>query len=178
MKENFENLKTQVNIADVATYLLGQSDRGMYRFPGEHTASLKIYPETNSFYDFGRGIGGDVVRLWSHVRGVDNWTALKQMSAQYGISPDLNEVDRKNIVEQIRKQEREQEERKRIDRRAKRLWCRKIDELQEKIKLCDFLLNSSHIFPLSDIWCWAVNDKQIAEYRMDALVEEYGRGRK
>ena len=48
----------------------------MYIYPGEKTASIRIYAETQSFYDFGRCTGGDVIRLWSHVRDVDSWTAL------------------------------------------------------------------------------------------------------
>ena len=35
MKENFESVKAQVDIKDIATYLLGKPFQGMYRFPGE-----------------------------------------------------------------------------------------------------------------------------------------------
>lgn len=78
MKEDFENIKSQIRIEDVAGYLLGTA-KGMYRYPGERTGSVKVYPMTQSFYDFGRGCGGDSVKLWSHVRGVDSWVALKEI---------------------------------------------------------------------------------------------------
>ena len=70
MKENFEIIKVQVCIESVAKYLLGQPVHGLYRFPGERTPSIKLYPKTQSFYDFGRNTGGDCIRLWSHIKGV------------------------------------------------------------------------------------------------------------
>lgn len=51
----------------------------MYIYPGEKTGSIKLYPESKSFYDFGRCMGGDCVRLWSHVRGCDSWQALRRI---------------------------------------------------------------------------------------------------
>lgn len=70
-KEDFELIRQQINIETVADYLMQKQGR-MYIYPGEKTASIRIYPETRSFYDFGRCTGGDVIRLWSHVRDVDS----------------------------------------------------------------------------------------------------------
>ena len=66
MQEDFQVIKAQVGIESVAQHLLGQPIRGMYRYPNERTPSIKVYPETQSFFDFGRGNGGDLVKLWSH----------------------------------------------------------------------------------------------------------------
>lgn len=72
----------------MARYLLEKQGH-LYKFPSERTASIRIYSATQSFYDFGRGCGGDVIRLWSHVRGVDSWTALKQIRECFGLNtPD------------------------------------------------------------------------------------------
>ena len=90
MQENFENIRSQVDIENIAIHLMGRPERGMFKYPDEKTASLKIYPKTQSFYDFGRNTGGDCIRLWSHVRGCDNWTSLQEICALYGISTDLN----------------------------------------------------------------------------------------
>ena len=49
MKENFEIIKAQVDIKNLAVYLLGGPERGMFKYPGEKTASIKIYSQTNSF---------------------------------------------------------------------------------------------------------------------------------
>lgn len=46
MREDFESVKAQVDIKNIATYLLGKPCQGMYRFPGERTPSIKLYPST------------------------------------------------------------------------------------------------------------------------------------
>ena len=74
-KEDFELIRQQINIEAVANHLMKKQGKN-YIFPSEKSASVRIYPETQSFYDFGRCTGGDVIRLWSHVRDVDSWTAL------------------------------------------------------------------------------------------------------
>lgn len=77
-KEDFELIRQQINIEAVANHLMKKQGKN-YIFPSEKSASVRIYPETQSFYDFGRCTGGDVIRLWSHVRDVDSWTALCQI---------------------------------------------------------------------------------------------------
>ena len=99
-KEDFELIRQQINIETVVDYLMQKQGR-MYIYPGEKTASIRIYPETQSFYDYGRARGGDVVRLWSHVQKVDSWTALQQIRETFG----LNMPDRKNSRDLIWQQE-------------------------------------------------------------------------
>ena len=169
MTEDFKIFRKQVHIQDVATYLLGKPCRGMYRFPGERTPSIKVYPETNSFYDFGRGIGGDCVRLWSHVKGCDNWTALQEVAAVFGISTALNETDKENIVAKIKRQEKAQKKRGQAEKRKRKQWIAQVDRLHEELELYDNLLNSPHIPPLSWVWTWCMNGKQLAEYELDCL---------
>ena len=173
MKENFEIIKAQVCIKSVAQYLLGQPIAGMYRYPGERTPSIKVYPETNSFYDFGRATGGDVVRLWSYIKGCDNWTALQELSAVFGISTALNETDKENIVARIKAQETAQKERKRAEKRKRKQWIAQVDKLHEELELYDSLLSSPNISPMSWIWTWCMNGKQMAEYRLDCLCGIY-----
>ena len=79
-KEDFELIRQQVNIEAVADMLMRKQGRA-YIYPGERTGSVYIYPKTNTFYDFGRAVGGDVIRLWSHIKGCNSWTALKEMIA-------------------------------------------------------------------------------------------------
>lgn len=78
-KQDFEEIKAQISVETIADHLL-EKDGRLYKFPSERTASLRIYPATQSFYDFGRATGGDAVRLWSHVKGCDSWTALNEMT--------------------------------------------------------------------------------------------------
>ena len=99
-REDFDLIRQQISIEAAASYLLKKQGR-MYIYPGEKPASIRIYAETQSFYYFGRCTGGDVIRLWSHVRDVDSWTALCQIREIFG----LNAPDRKNSRDLIRQQE-------------------------------------------------------------------------
>lgn len=169
MREHFQIIKDQIGIESVAQHLLGQPVRGMYFFPGERTPSIKIYPKTESFFDFGRGIGGDCIKLWSHIRHCDSWTALQEIVTVFGVSTALNETNRKSIVERIKTQEQAQKEREQAEKRAKKLWVSQVDKLHEELELYDNLLNSPHIPPLSWVWTWCMNGKQLAEYKLDYL---------
>ena len=169
MQENFENIRSQVDIENIAIHLMGRPERGMFKYPDEKTASLKIYPKTQSFYDFGRNTGGDCIRLWSHVRGCDNWTSLQEICALYGISTDLNTVDGKSIAERIKTQEQAQKEREHAEKCKRKKWIAQVDRLHEELELYDNLLNSPHIPPLSWVWTWCMNGKQLAEFKLDCL---------
>lgn len=171
MQENFENIRSQVDIENIAIHLMGRPERGMFKYPDEKTASLKIYPETQSFYDFGRGVGGDSIRLWSHVKGCDNWTALQELSAVFGVSAALNETDRKSIAERIRRQERAQKEREQAKKHKQRQWVKEVERLQEWRKLCQDLLDSGHLPPFCDVRSWCYSEIQVADYRLDILCE-------
>lgn len=164
MKEDFESVKAQVRIEDVARHLLGEPVRGMYRYPDERTASIKIYPNSQTFYDFGRGTGGDCIRLWSYICHVNNWTALLQIKSMYGIGDVQN---RENTKERIRQQEKAREAAQRAEMERKAAWRDEVDFWKCISRACDRVTQSSE--PFSDNWCWAINQKQIAEYRLDFL---------
>ena len=169
MREHFQIIKDQIGIESVAQHLLGQPVRGMYFFPGERTPSIKIYPKTESFFDFGRGIGGDCIKLWSHIRHCDSWTALQEIVTVFGVSTALNETNRKSIVERIKTQEQAQKERRIEEARKHKRWVAQVDKLHGELELFDNLLNSPHIPPLSWVWTWCMNGKQLAEYELDYL---------
>ena len=174
MTEEFKVFREQVHIQDVATRLLGEPIRGMFRYPGERTPSVKIYPKTESFFDFGRNTGGDVVALWAHVRNCNNWEAMNEISALYGISTTLNEADKENIIAKIKAQETAQKERRRAEKRNRQRWAAQVDKLHEELELYDSLLSSPHILPMSWIWTWCMNGKQMTEYQLDCLCGIYG----
>lgn len=173
MQENFENIRSQVDIENIAIHLMGRPERGMFKYPDEKTASLKIYPKTQSFYDFGRNTGGDCIRLWSHVRGCDNWTSLQEICALYGISTDLNTADGKSIAGRIKAQETARKEREQAEKRKQRQWIAQVNKLHEELELYDNLLSSPHILPMSWIWTWCVNGKQMTEHQLDCLCKVY-----
>ncbi len=121
------------------------------------------------FFDFGRGIGGDCIRLWSHVKGCDNWQALNEIAALYDISTDLNTEDGKNIAERIKARETAQRERERTQKREYERWVREVERLQEWRKLCQDLLDSGHLPPFCDVRSWCYSEIQIADHKLNVL---------
>lgn len=170
MQENFENIRSQVDIEDIAIHLMGRPERGMFKYPDEKTASLKIYPKTQSFYDFGRNTGGDCIRLWSHVRGCDNWTSLQEICALYGISTDLNTADGKSIAGRIKAQEMAQKERRQAEKRKWEQCVKEVERLQEWRKLCQNLLDSGHLPPFCDVRSWCYSEIQIADHKFRCFM--------
>lgn len=166
MKEDFERVKSIVRIEDMACYLLGDPVRGMYRYPDEKTASIKVYPKTQSFYDYGRATGGDCIKLWSHVHQCDSWTALKAIRNLYGLS---DELDRENIKQRIRQQELDRQAAKKAEEKRKEQWRNKVNLLKAELTIYENLLASEHIPPLSWVWCECKNQEQLLKYRLDVL---------
>lgn len=163
-REDFEEAKKQVNIKAVADYLMQKQGKN-YIFPGEKTGSIKLYPESSSFYDFGRACGGDCIRLWSHVRGVDSWTALRQIRETFG----LNAPDRKNSRNLIQQQEQAHKQQIEAEKDAKRCWRLQVEALQGECELYQGILDSGHCEPLSWLWCICRNRLTTAEGQLDLL---------
>lgn len=163
----FNLIRQQVPIVDVAWYLLKPGRRpNIFSYPGERTASIKVYPETKSFFDFGRGIGGDAVKLWTHVRGCDSWTAAQVIASIWGLEL---EQDSKITAAEARRHQQAKLRSKQEKERAWKRWRREVDLLKIREKFYTDLLNSPHIKPFSDPWCWAINDLQVIRHRLDFL---------
>lgn len=167
MRQEFEQVKNLIDIESVAVYLMGESTRGeMFRYPNEKTASIKIYPESQSFYDFGRGIGGDCVRLYSHVKNISNWDALRELCALYGINMTNGGGD---IQKEIKQQEMAQKAQRDAEKQRKRRWVKEVDKLKAEVEKYDALMTSEHVPKTSDVFKWCLEYKQLAEYRLDAM---------
>lgn len=52
-------------------------------FREERTASFKVNLETNTYYDFGEGIGGTVVDFWCKYKSCDVKTTIKEVSSLF-----------------------------------------------------------------------------------------------
>ena len=163
-KEDFELIRQQINIEAVANHLMKKQGKN-YIFTSEKSASVRIYPETQSFYDFGRAIGGDEIRLWSHVRDVDSWTALRQIRETFG----LNTPNRKNSRDLIRQQEQARQKQQQAEKDAKRRWRLQVEALQRECEFYQDILDSGHCEPLSWLWCICRNRLTAAEGRLDLL---------
>lgn len=139
----------------------------MYIYPGERTASIRIYPATQSFYDFGRSTGGDLIRLWSHIKDCDSWTALCQIRETF----ELNMPNRKQSRAMIAQQEQDRKAAEEAKKREKCRWVRQVDQLKAECELVSGILSSGHCEPLSWSWCLCKNRLTIAQGMLDLLCE-------
>lgn len=165
-KEDFEIIRQQINIETVANYLL-EKDGRLYKYPGERTGSIHIYEGSRSFYDFGRCVGGDVIKLWSHIRGCDNWTALQEIKKTF----ELDTPDKQYSKDLIQHQELARQHQKAAEKAAKRAWVREIDRLKQQCSFYQAILNSEHCEPLSWAWCVAKNNLTTAAGKLDLLCD-------
>ena len=78
-----EEIKNRVKIIDIAkSFGLHPDKNGFIKsiYKVEKTPSLKIYEDTNTFYDFATHQGGDVITFYSVVRGITIKDAVKELS--------------------------------------------------------------------------------------------------
>lgn len=151
----------------MAKYLGLQKDGKLYKYPSERTASIKIYPESNSFFDFGRSIGGDSVKLWSHVRGCDSWTALKEIRSTFGLSAPNRAYSR----DLIRKQEEARKAAEEAKKQEKKRWRIEVDRLKAESSFYQAILEGEHCKPLSWLWCTCKNRLTTVEGKLDLLCK-------
>ncbi|MBR2320465.1 MAG: DNA primase [Clostridia bacterium] len=75
----------------------GRNLVGLCPFHGEKTASFNLYPETNSFYCFGCGAGGDVITFIKRIENLDYIDAVKLLADRSG----LKMPEQKNENDQV-----------------------------------------------------------------------------
>lgn len=95
VNESFlQELKSKTDITDiVSTYVSlkkrGSTYVGLCPFHNEKTPSFTVYPETESFYCFGCGAGGDVITFIKKIENLDYIDAVKTLAQRAGIQmPD------------------------------------------------------------------------------------------
>lgn len=88
---NLQEIKDFVSISAVADYLGLEEEYGKCKFPGERTASIELYPNTQTFYDFGRAVGGDIFDLLSHIKGIGFKEALDEIVDFFKIEVSTSE---------------------------------------------------------------------------------------
>lgn len=88
---NLQEIKDFVSISTVADYLGLEEEYGKRKFPGERTASIELYPNTQTFYDFGRAVGGDIFDLLSHIKGIGFKEALDEIVDFFKIEVSTSE---------------------------------------------------------------------------------------
>lgn len=85
-----QELKYKIDIEDVISSYVSLKNRGNTRiglcpFHNEKTPSFTVYPDTQSFYCFGCGAGGDVVRFISKIENLDYFDSIKLLADRAGL---------------------------------------------------------------------------------------------
>ena len=64
----------------------GKNLKGLCPFHNEKTPSFTVYPESNSYYCYGCGNGGDAVTFIKNIENLDYIEALKSLADRAGIT--------------------------------------------------------------------------------------------
>ena len=96
--EYIEELTRRTDIVDVVGNYVqlkrkGRLYGGLCPFHSEKTPSFYVYPDTQSFYCFGCGVGGDVIHFVSRINSIDYTEAVKMLAARAGM-PEPQEDDK------------------------------------------------------------------------------------
>ena len=86
-----EELVQRSDMVDVAQSYVqlrrrGRTYTGLCPFHSEKTPSFVVYPETQSFYCFGCGAGGDVITFIKKINNVDYVEAVKTLASRAGMA--------------------------------------------------------------------------------------------
>ncbi len=86
-----EDLRSRVDIESVISPYVnlrrrGKNLVGLCPFHNEKTRSFTVYPETESFYCFGCGAGGDIVTFMRRIENLDYIEAVKMLAERAGMT--------------------------------------------------------------------------------------------
>lgn len=177
MREDFLKAREELNQIGirrvVADFYMKPKRKGAVFFvkspvTNDSVWSLAIYENNNRFYDFAGNHGGDIINLIAYTKGINQWQALKELRAYYGL-PDCQEWDREEVKRKIKLQQQEQ---KRKAERRKAFWKAVFDEigdLKHWEDIYSLAIEKQLYEPFSDMWTFVLNELQRTQRRLDVL---------
>ncbi|MBQ1389982.1 MAG: DNA primase [Clostridia bacterium] len=81
----------------------GRTRVGLCPFHGEKTPSFTVYPDTQSFYCYGCGVGGDVITFTMKMDNLDYIDAVKELAQRSGMSMPEYESDKSGIDREVKR---------------------------------------------------------------------------
>ncbi|MGN1116981.1 MAG: CHC2 zinc finger domain-containing protein, partial [Acutalibacteraceae bacterium] len=90
-EEFIEELRMKNDIVSVVSPYVELKRRGRYYvglcpFHNEKTPSFTVYPDTQSFYCFGCGAGGEIVNFTRRIENIDFIEAVKSLADKCGMA--------------------------------------------------------------------------------------------
>lgn len=173
MSELIKSINDCLSMPDVAKFLGYEPNRNGFissPFHTERTASCKLYDKPGAgFCDFSSGTAGDCLKFVSLTQNLNTWESAKMMVEAFSlpINMENTHLTRKKVAD-LRRQREADQRRKAI---SKQKWVNEMNSLKSTIRTCEELLKSSHIKPMSSLWCLAVEWRTKAVIRADELVD-------
>lgn len=165
-------VNNMLRMPEVARFLGYEPNRSGFiksPFSQEKTASCKLYSgQGKGFCDFSTGTSGDCIKFVALTQNLDNWQAAKMMVEAFNLPVDMKNthLTKKKVQELEQKREADQK-RKTVDQKK---WIAEMDSLKATISTCEDILENSHIEPMSDLWCSAVEQRNKAIVRANEMV--------
>lgn len=167
MEKDFEEIREQVEILDLAQCLMKRGKRPtLFYYPNEKTPSIRIYEDTRSFYDFGRTVGGDCIKLYSHIKKCNQWTAVQEIRELYNIGKEPNKED---VREKIQRQKMERKRKQQREQEFKMAWRKEVEFLKWWEEVCKQALKERRFPPFSESQASLVAELQKVSYKLDVL---------
>lgn len=92
-----EEIKNNVSILQVLSYLGIRSNNSNFIhsiYKDEKTPSLKIYPQTNTFFCFATNQGGDIIKFYSDYNRIDTKQTIKELTEIFSINKNYHSYSR------------------------------------------------------------------------------------
>lgn len=136
------------------------NEKGFCRCPfhNERTASFKLYTGNNSFYCFGCGVGGDVIKLCSMLRNIPYYQAMKELDEDF----NLGVFRVKSPTQQMREAAKRACDKKEYERR--------IDRKREQYNILTDYLKELREMPLTERVLFQID-------WADRLLDRFGKWR-
>ena len=168
MSDIFREIKESLTMQQVAEhfgYPVNRSGFILSPFGKEKTASCKLY--CNSYYDFSAAAGGDLIKFTAAILNINNWEACQYLVQAFSLPISLSGgADRREEIQQRRKEWQRQEERKQGFRTA---LSGEIDSLKHWADIYRTAIEKRLYEPFSDMWVYCINGLQKAEYKLDIM---------
>lgn len=111
-KETVEEIKARASLLDVARERIQLTKRGgnyvcCCPFHNEKTPSFTIYPQSNSFYCYGCGEGGDVITFIRKLDGLTYPEAVQQLAERAGVEISTADISASQAEKELQNRIRE-----------------------------------------------------------------------
>lgn len=159
-----EEIKSRYSMTDIVTrYGYKVSRAGFISCPfhkGDRTASMKIYKD--SYHCFGCGANGDIFAFVQNHDNCDFKTAFYSLGGEYGKRDFKADM---SLYRLKKKKERAKREKTRL-KQEKDLRAFFINTIQKTLRTVE---------PMSDVWCYLINELETELYKFSVLQEEIER---